>query len=64
MHQVALDQRRRVGRKTEPGAVAERDEAGVADQDVQGHAGHGEDHDFRGRGHGEAEREQHRRQRN
>ncbi len=62
MHQVALDQRRRVGRKTEPGAVAERDEAGVADQDVQGHAGHGEDHDFRGRSHGEAEREQHRRQ--
>ena len=41
---VALRQRGRIGGKPEERAVAERDEPGVADQDVQPHAGDGEDH--------------------
>src|SRR5262249_17283980 len=35
---VALAQRRRIGAEPEPGAVAERHEAGVADQDIEPHA--------------------------
>ena len=61
-HQIALDQRRRIGGEAEPGAMAERDQAGMPDQDVQRHAGQREGDDLGGRGHGEAEREQHRRQ--
>ena len=41
---VPLAQRRRVGAEPEPGAVAERDEPGIADENVEPHAGDGEDH--------------------
>ena len=41
---VALRQRGRIGGKAVERAVAERHEAGGADQDVQPHAGDGEDH--------------------
>ncbi len=46
---VALRQCCRIARKAEERPVAERHEAGVADQDVQAHAGDGEYHDI-GRG--------------
>ena len=35
-----------VGAKSEPGAMAERDQARVADENVECHAGHGEDDDL------------------
>ncbi len=60
--QVALCEAGGVGGKAEPGAVAERDEAGVADQHVERHAGDGEDHHLGRRGHGEADRRHDQRQ--
>ena len=41
---VPLTQRRGIGAESEPGAVTERDEAGVADQHIESHAGNGERH--------------------
>ena len=41
---VALDQPRRIGADAEPGAVAERDQPGVADAEVEPHRGDGERH--------------------
>ena len=41
---VALDQPRRIGADAEPGAVAERDQAGVADAEIEPHRGDRERH--------------------
>ena len=41
---VALDQPRRIGADAEPGAVAERDQPGIADAEVEPHRGDGERH--------------------
>ena len=61
-HHLALQQRGDVGRKAEPGAMTERDQPRVADQDVERHAGHGEDDDLRRRGDAETEALQRERQ--
>ena len=61
-HQVALKQRRSIGGQPEPGTVTERHQPGVADKNVQRHAGDTEHDDFGGRCHRQAERDQHRRQ--
>jgi hypothetical protein len=58
MHPVALDESGRIGREPKPGAVAERHQAGMADQDVERHAGDREDHDLGSRRHREPERKQ------
>ena len=50
-----------VGAEAKPSAVAERDQAGITDEQVETHAGDGEDDDVGGRGEGQAEPEQHRR---
>src|SRR4029453_17950086 len=42
---IELTQGRRIGAEPEPGAVAERDEGGIADQDIETHARDREHHD-------------------
>ena len=46
---VPLRQRRRIGGEPEPGAMAEGDEAGIADEHVEAEAGDGEHDDVDGR---------------
>jgi len=58
MHPVALDECGRIGREPKPGAMAKRHQPGIADQDVERHAGDCEDHDLGGRRHREPERKQ------
>ena len=41
---IELAQGRRIGAKPEPGSVAERNEAGIADQDIETHTGDREHH--------------------
>ena len=58
----ALRQRRRIARKPEEGAVPERDQAGVADEDVEAETGDGEDDHIDRRRQGQAGGEQSKRQ--
>ncbi len=55
--EMALRQHRRIGADAEEGAVAEGNEAGVSDEDVQRHGGDGEDHNVRRRGQRQADRQ-------
>jgi hypothetical protein len=59
---VPLAERGRVGAEPEPGAVPERDESGIADENVQPHAGDGEDHHIDGRAQRQAHHIEHERQ--
>ncbi len=61
-HQAALGDGRGIGRKPKPGAMAERHQSGMTDQDIERHAGQCENHDLGRGGHGEAHRQQNRRQ--
>ena len=59
----ALQQRGDIGAKPEPGAMSERDEARIPDENVERHAGHGEDDDLGRRRDAEADRLQRERKR-
>ena len=48
-------------RRGQPSAVTERDQSGITDEQVETHAGDGEDDDVGRRGQGQADPEQHRR---
>ena len=59
---MALGEHGGIGADAEEGAVAEGDEAGMADQDVQRHGRDGEDHHVGRRGQGEADGQHEQRQ--
>ena len=59
---VPLRERRRIRAEPEPGAVAEGDEPGMANQHIERHARDGKDHHIGGAGHRQSAREQRERQ--